>query len=286
MRWAQIAVSCPPESAEAVTAALFDTGCAGVAETGLAERAITGFLPVNDDLEARLDLLRDRLDLFGEAGLPAAGEITLRYAEDADWENAWKQYFRPARVGRRIVIKPSWEEYAAQPDDVIVELDPGMAFGTGGHPTTRLCLSALEEFVEAGMTVADLGTGSGILSIAAARLGSGPILATEIDALPRKIAAENIARLGLAGLVTVSEPSAFDAGGKWDLIVANIIADTIVLLAQSMADHLAPDGLLVASGIVDEKLPEVLSALDAAGLEVVEVREDEVWRAPICRLRR
>src|SRR5205814_708758 len=149
---------------------------------------------VSDELTGRLDMLRTHLARLPEFGLsPLLSDMTLRYAEDEDWANAWKQYFKPQRVGRSLVIKPSWEVYAPEEGERVLELDPGMAFGTGGHPTTRLCLEALEEYVAPGTTAADIGTGSGILSLAAARLDACQVYATDIDALPRRIARENVA---------------------------------------------------------------------------------------------
>src|SRR5205085_10111760 len=128
--------------------------------------------------------------------------------------NAWKQYFKPSRVGKRLVVKPHWEEYAAEPGDLILELDPGMAFGTGGHPTTRLCMEALEKYVTPGMRVADVGTGSGILSLAAARLGASAIFATDIELLPRQIATENVERNGLNTTISVLETEPFETAAQ------------------------------------------------------------------------
>jgi ribosomal protein L11 methyltransferase len=187
-------------------------------------------------------------------------------------------------IGKRLVIKPSWETYNADPNRVVVEIDPGQAFGTGGHQTTRLCLGALEQYAEPGMVVADIGTGSGILAIAAAKLGASVVHATDIDRLPREIARENVARNGLEGRVFIHEMDAFDAAAHdCDLVVANIIALTVIELTPSIAERLKPGGLFISSGIVDERLPDVLAALDATGFNVLEVREDEIWRAVAAR---
>ena len=186
MRWAEMTVECPPESVEAVCYAFIEAGCGGVMMTGTSPVKVQGSLPVTDELTGRMSGLRDHLDRLPEFGLPGLVDgMTVRYAEDEDWANAWKQYFKPLRIGRSLIIKPSWEFYSALPGDLILELDPGMAFGTGGHPTTKLCLESLEEYVRRGMTVADIGTGSAILSLAAARLGAGHVYATDIDLLPR-----------------------------------------------------------------------------------------------------
>ena len=210
--------------------------------------------------------------------------MTVRYAEDEDWANAWKQYFKPLRIGRKIVIKPSWEYFSPEPGDLILDLDPGMAFGTGGHPTTRLCLEALEDLVRTGMTVADIGTGSSILSLAAARLGASKVFATDIDLLPRKIARENVARNGLEEVIEVLEIDAFDVAAKCcDLIVANIVANTIVELAPTLPDRLKPGGFFIASGIVNNHADLVSGALRSVGLMPVETRSEDIWVCLVTR---
>lgn len=284
MRWAEIAVEAPADAAEAIGAALMDIGCAGYNETGGEIRRLAGFLPVTDDIEPALNRLRDRLDRLPEAGLPETAALTLRWVEDADWANEWKRYFVPLEVGRRLLVAPSWESIDPGCERLVIELDPGMAFGTGGHPTTRLCMIALEDLVQPGDVVADIGTGSGILSITAARLGAATVYATDIDSLPRKIAAENIARLALEHTVRILEMDAFDRTAVGcDLVVANIIAQTIIEIAASVRPRVRTGGLFVASGIVEERLPDVLEALAAAGFELIETREDEVWRLTVCR---
>lgn len=286
MRWAVIAVRVAAESAEAVSEMLLRAGSAGVGEVGSAIRTLTGCLPVTDGLEAALNGLRDRLDTLPDCGLPAVEEITLSYAEEADWANEWKKHFHPQEIGRRLVIRPSWEPYTGDPNRVQVLLDPGMAFGTGGHPTTCLCLKALEDLVKPGMVVADIGTGSGILSLAAARMGATTVLATDIDDLPRNIARENVAKNGLADVVKILDMDEFDtAAHNCDLVVANIIAVTIVEITPSVRTRLNPGGLFVASGIVEERLPQVLTALDQAGFELVDTHSDDIWRLTIARLR-
>jgi ribosomal protein L11 methyltransferase len=287
MRWAEIIVDTPPESVEAVTAILLEAECHGVSEKaspGGGTRTVVGFFPVSDQFTEMLDDLEQRLMDLPRFGLLAPLDITLKHAEEADWANEWKKYFKPLEIGKRLVIKPSWETYNADPNRVVVEIDPGQAFGTGGHQTTRLCLGALEQYAEPGMVVADIGTGSGILAIAAAKLGASVVHATDIDRLPREIARENVARNGLEGRVFIHEMDAFDAAAHdCDLVVANIIALTVIELTPSIAERLKPGGLFISSGIVDERLPDVLAALDATGFNVLEVREDEIWRAVAAR---
>ena len=286
MRWAEMTVECPSDSVEAVCYAYIEAGCGGVMMTGSDPVKVQGSLPVTDELTGRIEALRAHLERLPEFGLPALCDgMTVRYAEDEDWATAWKQYFKPLRIGRRLIIKPSWEYYSALPGDLILELDPGMAFGTGGHPTTKLCLEALEDYVSPGMRVADIGTGSGILSLGAARLGASHVFATDIDLLPRKIATENVARNGLDSVIDVLEIDAFDhQANACDLIVANIVANTIVEIAPTIPGRLKPGGYFLASGIVDNHHDLVSSALRSVGLLPVETKREDIWICLVTRL--
>ncbi len=221
------------------------------------------------------------LYLLGRLRPGAVGPLAVRHLAEEDWAEAWKNHFHVHRVGRRVVVKPTWRQYAPQRDDIVIELDPGMAFGTGLHPTTRLCIQALEDTVQQGARVLDLGTGSGILALAAARLGAGTVLALDVDPVAVRIARENVAANGLGELIRVeqggSPPS--PSSGPFDLIVANIIARVIAELAQPLAAALRRGGILIASGILVEREPAVTAALAAAGLAVDERRRDGDWLA-------
>ena len=285
MRWAEMTVSCAPEATDAVSYAFIQAGCGGVMLRGENPVSIQGSLPVTDELMGRIEGLRDHLERLPEFGLPALKEgLTLRYAEDEDWANAWKQYFKPLRLGKRMVIKPSWELFDPTGDDLVLELDPGMAFGTGGHPTTQLCLFALEERITPGMQVADIGTGSGILSLAAAKLGATTVYATDIDLLPRKIARENVLRNEMEETVHILEMDAFDATAKdCDLVVANIVANTIIELAASIAERVKPGGIFIASGVVEEHHDLVRDTLAAVGLSPLETKREDIWVCLVSR---
>lgn len=285
MRWAVISALCAPDAVDALCYALIEAGCPGTVMEGSDPVRVQGSLPVTDELQPKLEALRDHLNRLPEFGLPPLLDgLTLHYAEDDDWANAWKQYFKPMKVGRTLIIKPSWEDYVAQPDDRIIELDPGMAFGTGGHPTTRLCLEALEERVEPDTLVADLGTGSGILAIAAARLGARSVLATDIDLLPRKIARENVTLNRLDEIVSVLEMPDFDLQATdCDLIVSNIVANTIIQNAENVAGRVKPGGIYVACGIVEDHHDLVRDALKAAGFDLIETKREDIWVCLITR---
>jgi len=202
----------------------------------------------------------------------------FRELTEDDWANAWKKHFHVLRVGQRIVIKPSWQEHQPRPDEVVIELDPGMAFGTGLHPTTRMCLRALEEHLKPGAKVLDLGTGSGILAIAAAKLGAGSVLALDNDPLAVRAAQANVQSNGVQDTVTVEPGSLDKATGEFELVLVNILARVIIELAdQGLVDRVRPTGLMIAAGIIEEQEAEVTAALREHGLEIVERRQEKDW---------
>ncbi len=285
MRWAEMTVKCAADAVDAVSYAFIQAGCGGVMLVGDGPVSVMGSLPVTDEMTPRIEALKAHLDRLPEFGLPPLVDgMTIRYAEDEDWANTWKKYFKPLHIGKRIVIKPGWELYTAQGDELILELDPGMAFGTGGHPTTRLCLEALEERMTPGIRVADIGTGSGILAIGAARLGAREVFATDIDALPRRVARENVARNGLEETVKILEMDDFGAAAiECDLIVANIVANTIVDLAPVIAPRLNAGGIFIASGVVEEHHDLVRDALAGVGMVHLETKRDDIWVCLVSR---
>jgi ribosomal protein L11 methyltransferase len=197
---------------------------------------------------------------------------------EEDWANAWKKHYHVQRIGQRMVIKPPWQEYKAQPDEVVIELDPSMAFGTGLHPTTRMCLQVLEEHLEPGVKVLDLGTGSGILAIAAAKLGAGSVLALDNDPVAVRAAQANVRSNGVQNTVTIELGSLNKATEKFDLVLVNILAKVIIELAgQGLVDRVLPTGLIIAAGIIEEQEAEVTAALRGRGLEIVARRQEKDW---------
>jgi len=209
--------------------------------------------------------------------------LRFRHLSEEDWAHAWKKHHRVLRVGQRFVVKPSWQAYTPRPDDVVVELDPGMAFGTGLHPSTRLCLVALEEHLTPGMRVLDVGTGSGILAIAAARLGAGPVLALDIDPIAVKAARANVAANKVEHIVSVepgSWPTLKPCAQAFDIVLANILAETIVeLLNEGLGHCLKEAGLIVVSGIIESQEAMVVEALAAQSVDIVERLQEKDWVA-------
>ena len=218
--------------------------------------------------------------VFGEAVDVGSLKTEVRCEDDSEWKDNWKAYFKPAKVSKSIVVKPTWELYEAKAGEKVIEIDPGMAFGTGTHETTSLCIRLLEDYLKPGEKVLDVGCGSGILSIAAALLGASEVLGVEIDPDAVAIAQENLA-LNHVEQIASAQYGDLTKGidFKADVIVANLMADLVVMLSQDVAEHLLPGGRYISSGILTEKMPEVVDAMRALGFAVMEVREDGMWCA-------
>ena len=224
-----------------------------------------------------LPLFRERLDA---AGIPY--ELTTAGVEQEDWQNAWKKYYHAMDIGKRLAIVPGWEEY--ETDRTVITMDPGMAFGTGTHETTSLCLEVLDERVRGGERVLDIGTGSGILAIAALRLGAACAEGVDIDPMCVRTAGENALRNGVQDRFTVLVGDFSDkASGVYNIITANIVAAAILSLAPHVPALMAPGAVFVASGIIDTRKEEVLAGLRDAGLDPFEVREKRGWVCIVCR---
>jgi len=303
MQWTEISVQCDGEAAEAV-AELFNRfnsrpgegasgavievgGFDGYGELTVPVVTVRTYLPA-DDAERRRQI-EEGLWFLGR--LYPIPEPVIRELAEEDWANAWKRHYRPTRVGQRLLIVPSWQadelgelavDEAGRPLLPVI-LDPGMAFGTGLHPSTRLCMRALEQHLRPGEEVLDVGCGSGVLSITAVRLGAGAILATDIDPIAVAATEENCQRNGVAAQVTAragSLPERAERPAGWPVIVANILADVIVqLLVDGMARLLADDGRLIVSGIIEPRAGDVEIALDQAGLRVLDRMVEGDWVA-------
>lgn len=239
--------------------------------------------------DARLAEIRRRLDAE-LAALPFAVERGERPVHEEDWAESWKAFFDVERAGRRTVIRPSWRDYEPRPGEIVLDLDPGMAFGTGQHPTTRLCLAALEKYVREGMEMLDLGCGSGILAVAAAKLGCAGVLALDIEPVAIDATRANARRNGVEARIRCERGSLGDAwplaeaaGQTADLVVANISAGVLVDLAAPIARAMRPGAVFVGSGVIGQRLDEVLVALAAAGLTIEAIRAEGDWRAIIAQ---
>ncbi len=248
---------------------------------------VKAYLAADDSLDEKLASIRAGLDEIAARGVDTRpAEFFTARVQDEDWANSWKAYFHTDKVGERIVIQPSWEEYDPQEGEVVLRLDPGAAFGTGTHPTTAMCLRAMEKLIKPGMTVFDVGTGSGVLAIAAAKLGAKEVRAVDYDATAVRVARENIEANGVSDVVSTAESDLFSAiPGRAGLVTANLIADLVIRLLPDLGAHLETGGALLASGIIESRAQEVREAAETAGFFVAEDHEEKEWHAMVIRRR-
>jgi len=280
--WLEVSVEVDHETAEAVAEVLSRYAHHGVVIEGgpdgwqTSPVVVKGYLPAGDDLWSQKKSIQEGLWYLGQ--IRPIPDPSFRPILEQDWVEAWKKRLKVLRIGERLVIRPSWLDYDAKADDVVIQLDPGMAFGTGLHPTTQLCLCALEEFVRPGMEVLDLGTGSGILAMAAAKLGAKRVLALDSDQQAVSVARANVIDNGVDGTVTVHQGSLSDVSGTYDLVVVNILARVIVeMVDEGLVERLRPDGILVTAGIIADKTAGVAAAFERKNLELVERRQRGDW---------
>ena len=282
MKWVEVTVTTAPSAVEAVANILLECRTGGVEETHPSTGVVQlrGYLPVGPATEVTLAAIRRRVLALPQFGLDlGAGRIETTVVEDSGWAHAWKNHFRPFLVGSRIWITPTWEDVPPPAGRIAIALDPGMAFGSGLHASTQLCLKVLEDRLRSGSRVFDIGTGSGILSIAAAKMGAASVLAIDVDPVAVGVASGNVAHNGVAGVVEVREGDLLrgilaDA----DVILANLTAEIHMDLLPTVLDHLAFGGWVVASGIVADRQLEVEAVARASGLVVREVRREAEWR--------
>lgn len=236
------------------------------------------FPGILQQLKERLDLMRSQQPQYG-----ALIADTRTVSEDA-WAEVWKKYYKPFYAGPHLVIKPTWEAFDPAPGDRIIEIDPGMAFGSGTHETTSMCLSLLEQSISGGEEIIDVGTGSGILAIGAALLGAGHVLAIDIDPDAVKVAAENIIHNHVSDRIDVQQGNLLDqVSAVCDICVANIISDVIIAFAAPLKAHIRPGGLFICSGIVSSRADEVQLALENAEYEIIRKAVKGEWAAFLCR---
>lgn len=213
-------------------------------------------------------------------------EMDWRLVDDIDWKDKWKEYFKTKKVSDLIVIKPTWESYEASEGELVIEIDPGMAFGTGTHPTTYLCIRLLEKYISKGEdSVLDIGCGSGILSIAAALLGASDVIAVDIDPTAVEVSENNVKLNNLSSKIQVMEgdlTKGLDV--KADIAVANLIADLIIMLSKDISAHLKGKGIYISSGILIEKKEQVVSEIEKCGFRILEILEEEDWCAIAAQL--
>ena len=255
------------------------------AEAEAGDDAITITLYFTDDEEGQ-NRLKEAVEIL--SAIPGVSFEAEETGDDSEWLYKWQEHFRPTRVGRRIVVKPGWEDYEAAEDELVIEMDPGMAFGSGLHETTSMCIKALEKDLGDGaydpsrypIKVLDVGTGTGILAMAAVLLGADEALGIDIDDEAVRVAGENIAKNGLEGRISIRHGNLMDGiDYRPDIIVANLMADLVIMLSPAAASQLAPGGIYITSGILDIKEESVKKAIEDAGFDIIDVLADGEWRA-------
>ncbi|MNO69075.1 Ribosomal protein L11 methyltransferase [compost metagenome] len=322
MIWKEITIHTTEEAVEMISNFMHEAGAGGVTieehvdnskprDTSLGqwfeippndipegEAKISGYFPEGTDIEAVITEIKERTEELKEFNIdPGQAAITVRDVSEDDWANNWKQYFKPLRVSKRLTIKPTWEQYTPETsEEKIIELDPGMAFGTGTHPTTSLCLRTLEGVIQEGDEVIDVGTGSGILAIGACQLGASRVLALDLDPVAVSSAKENTKLNRLEERIEVVESdllSVLKNNGDSNVsvtlpvrvVVANILAEIILLFIEDVYQALQSGGYYIASGIYKNKEQAVEEALLAAGFEIVNTAREEDWVAFVARKR-
>ena len=308
MDWMEITVLTTTAAADMVSQILIDAGSDGtmiedkndvainqrpegqwdIIDEAIAKRIgddvkVTGYYEVDASLRDRVNLVESEvrrvkaMDLGFDLGKM---EVVQKTFAEEDWAENWKKSFKPFRLGQHMVIKPGWSEYETQPDDKIIEIDPGMAFGTGTHETTGMCVELVEKYVKPGMTAIDVGTGTGILAIAAAHMGAEDVLATDIDRVAVRVAAENIRINGYEGKIRCMAGDLLEnVAEQADIVIANIIADVIIMMAAPVKAHIKDGGMFICSGISKERRDDVLDALNDAKYKVLDVCEKGGWCA-------
>ena len=240
--------------------------------------SVSYFVPKEANIADGMAFLRERLS---ESGLGDAGVEVVGINEE-DWANSWKEFYKPFKVGK-IVIVPAWEKYEADEDEIIVTMDPGMAFGTGTHETTRLIIGLLQKYVRQGMSLLDVGTGSGILAICGAKLGAVDCRAYDIDPMSVRVANENIRESGLEDRIVCAQSDllkqAENIAGGYDVICANIVADIIIRMTPDVSPFMSEKTVLLASGIITERADDVVECFEKNGFKIVERAEDNGWCA-------
>lgn len=313
MKWSEISVHTTNEAIEPIANILHEAGASGVVIEDPSELIkerknkfgetyqldpldfpdegviIKAYLLNNHLLEQTLTDIKKAIDRLTRFHIDIGkNKVTLNEVNEEDWATAWKKYYHPVKVSNTITIVPTWEQYEpANNEELIIELDPGMAFGTGTHPTTTMCVQALEKTVKNSDFVIDVGTGSGILSIAAAKLGAKQVTAYDLDEVAVSAAKQNIALNHVQQHVTVYQNNLLDdVNEQADIVIANILADVIIRLVNNAAITVKQDGYFITSGIIQQKQKDVQQAIETAGFMVIEVMRVEDWVTIIAQKRK
>lgn len=310
MKWTEVKVITSSEYEDLVTDILYEAGANGLAiedpddildlkkretDWDFIESSLMGmdtgkiiikaYFPCTKDFITTLESIRKRIEKTPKLlGKIPYGKLKTKELDDIDYSENWKQYFKTFKIGEKIVIKPTWEDYEAKENELIIEIDPGMAFGTGNHETTSMCIAALEKYLKEDMTVFDIGCGSGILSIISAKLGAKKVTAIDLDEMSVKASKENVKLNKVEDVVKIEKGDLLSTiEDKADLVVANIVAEVIVEMVKDLDKYIKPNGIFITSGIIEEKIPMVEEVLLDNNFSILEVEGLNDWSLIIAK---
>ncbi|MEF9934291.1 MAG: 50S ribosomal protein L11 methyltransferase [Clostridium sp.] len=258
----------------------WDFADVNIFEFGADAAVVKGYFNEDEKIEEIISYIEAKIEELREMGIDLGrGHVTTSNVFEEDWATSWKKYYKPLKIGSKILIKPIWEEAEANSDDLVVELDPGMAFGTGTHETTSMCVELLEKYMTKEDTVFDIGTGSGILSIVASKLGANKVVGVDLDKVAVGAARENVAYNKIDNVEILHGDLVDVIEGKGNIVVANIIAEVVVYLTSIIKPFIAENGYFITSGIIQDRKQDVLDALEKEGFKVIEIMEKGEWVA-------
>ncbi|MFZ7119910.1 MAG: 50S ribosomal protein L11 methyltransferase [Eubacteriaceae bacterium] len=310
MKWIEIQIKTTPEAEEAISNIFYESGIEGVViespndvlimrdkdilwdyyDENLLEvdpeiSIIKGYINETDDNKEVMFNILDRIKTLPSCGLdPGSCELTIAEINQEDWSNSWKKYYKPLKVGNNFVIKPTWENYFKKTDEIIIEIDPGMAFGSGLHETTQLCIECLEQHVRKGDIVIDIGCGSGILALTAGKLNCEKVIAVDLDSMAVKVAKENVEKNHMENIIEIREGDLLDVvHEKADVIIANILAEVIINLTTQIKPYLKDGGIFISSGIILEKIDRVANHITSQGFQIVEIKRFGEWASIVAQ---
>ena len=309
MKWTEIKIRATAETEDLISNILYDVGATGLSiddpaeilqlskskkdwdfidasllDISSEEILIKAYFSESEDIEKKVKEIEKNIKDMPILNIENH-RISTTKVDENDWAESWKKYYKPIRIGRRILIMPSWEEDVSLENDIVIELDPGMAFGTGTHETTMMCTEALEDYVKPSSTVYDIGTGSGILGIVAAKLGATKVLGVDLDPVCVKVANENIEMNNVEDVVEIKNGDLLEVvEGKADIIVSNIIAEIIAGMTPDLKNYLNRGGIFITSGIIIEKISLVEKALIENGFKILEIKKLNSWACIIATI--
>lgn len=313
MKWIEVQIKTTTEAVEIVSNILYEVGVGGLViedpndiiasseneswdyiDSKLLDQdfegvIVKGYFEESEDLKDKIELIKENVEKIPQyclnKGLGEVTEVTTTEIENQDWSKVWKKYYKPKKIGEKVVIKPSWEKYQKKDDELIIEIDPGTAFGTGTHETTIMCIRQLEKHVHNLDTVIDVGCGTGVLSIGAAKLGAISVVGVDLDEECVKVARENVRKNGVANVVQIKSGNMLDnIDCKANIVVANIVANIINLISKDIDKFLEDDGVFIASGIIIDKLQEVKNELVKNGLKIIDETVMGEWACVVSKI--